>query len=353
MTIRAREIMTKKAKVGIIGAGGVTIFHYRGYTAANADIVAIADTNPAALEKRQKEWNIPRGYESYESLLADPDIEAVSICLPNALHHPATLAAARAGKHVLVEKPISLSLEHAQEMIDVCREAGVILQVGHHLRSDPAAEKAKRMIHSGELGRVTYMRLRQAHDWSGAKAIKASFATRASSGGGTLLDNGCHMMDWARYFGGPVREVYARAATLGFDIEVDDTAVASLEFASGALATIESAWTATGWEVGFWIYGTKGALEYTNRSGEYLLRHAFRDSPGTTFDKPDVATYKFGGLDAHSRNVVEFLEAIHGEREVVCTGEDGLEAVRLILAAYESARERKPVAFEALELAGS
>lgn len=341
-----------RPKVGIIGAGGVAIFHYRGYTAAGAEIVAIADVNPAAVEARQREWHIPRGHASYESLLADPEIEAVSVCLPNALHHPATLAAARAGKHVLCEKPISLSLDKAQEMIDACREAGVTLQIGHHLRSDPAAERVKGMIARGELGRLTYLRLRQAHDWGGAKSLKPSFTTFATSGGGTLLDNGCHMMDWARYFGGDVRTVYAQAATLGFDIEVDDTAVANLTFASGALGTVESAWTATGWEFGFWIYGTKGAVEYSNRLGTPVLRHVFRDSPGTTWHETDVATYAFGGLDGHSRSVVEFLAAIRGERGVICTGEDGLEAVRLILAAYESARTRRAVEVAALEPVG-
>jgi predicted dehydrogenase len=339
-------------KVGIIGAGGVAIFHYKGYTAAGAEIVGIADLNPAAVEARQRQWHIPRGYASYESLLADPEIEAVSVCLPNALHHPATLAAARAGKHVLCEKPISLSLEEAQEMIGACRAAGVTLQVGHHLRSDPAAEKAKAMIERGELGRVTYMRLRQAHDWGGAKRLKASFTTLATAGGGTLLDNGCHMMDWARYFGGEVTSVYAHAATLQFDIEVDDTAVATLRFASGALGTVETAWTATGWEFGFWIYGTKGAVEYSNRLGTPVMRHVFRDSPGTSWSETDVATYTFGGLDGHSRSVVEFLAAIRGEREVICTGEDGLEAVRLILAAYDSARAGKAVELGALEPVG-
>jgi predicted dehydrogenase len=333
-------------KVGIIGAGGVSIFHYKGYTAAGAEIVAIADASPAALEKRQAEWKIGRGYENFDRLLADPEVEAVSVCLPNALHHPATLAAARAGKHVLCEKPISLSLEEAREMIAVTREAGVVLQVGHHLRTNPYAEKAKAIIESGELGRLTYARLRQAHDWGGAEEVKASFGKRASSGGGTLLDNGCHMMDLARFFGGEVREVHARVATLKFDIEVEDTSLVSLEFESGALGSVENAWTATGWEEGFWLYGTRGALEYTNRTGTPEMRHVRRASPGTDWANQDVTTYRFAGLEAHSRGVAAFLAAIRGEREVVCTGEDGLEAVRLVLASYESAGTGLPVALE-------
>lgn len=329
-------------KVGVIGGGGVSRFHFAGYAAAGAQVVAVAEANPQTLEQVQSEWRVPRGYADFGALCADPEVEAVSVCLPNSLHHPATLAAARAGKHVLCEKPISLSLEQAQEMIDACKEAGVILQIGHHLRSNAAAEKARELITSGELGRVAFVRLRQAHDWGGGP-VRESFRTLASSGGGTLLDNGSHMMDLARYFGGPVRELYARTATLGFEVEVEDTSVVSLEFESGALGSVENAWTATGWEEAFWVYGTRGALEYTNRLQTPTLRHIFRSSPGTDWNHQDVAVYQFAGLEAHTRNVVEFLQAVRGERPVICTGEDGLEAVRLILASYRSARERRPV----------
>lgn len=330
-------------KVGVIGLGGVSRFHFAGYRAGGAEVVAVSDLSQEAIQAAQDEWQVPRGYQDYHSLLADAEVEAVSVCLPNALHHPVTVAAARAGKHVLCEKPLSLSLERAQEMIEACLEAGVTLQTGHHLRTNPYAERARQLVESGALGRLTYLRLRQAHDWGGLRTVRPSFGSLASAGGGTLLDNGSHMMDLARYFGGDVREVFARTATLGFEVEVEDTAVVSLEFASGALGIVENAWTATGWEEGFWLYGTRGALEYTNRSGTPELRHVFRDSPGTTWDRTDHATYHFAGLEAHARGVVAFLAAIRGEREVVCTGEDGLEAVRLIAASYQSARSGQPV----------
>jgi len=345
-------------KVALIGAGGITRIHYAGYQTAGADVVAIADVNPKALETRQREWDIPRAYASYEELLEqEPEVQAVSVCLPNAFHHPATIAAAKAGKHVLCEKPISLSLDKAQEMIDACHEAGVKLQIGHHMRSDAASVKAKAMIDAGELGRITYIRLRQAHDWAGAATVRDSFGKLANSGGGTLLDNGCHMMDLARYFGGNVEDVFARMATLQYDVEVEDTAQVSLQFASGALGSVENAWTAKGWENGFWIYGTKGALEYTTRasySGSTdvsTLRHIFRTSPGTTWAETDVADYHFAGYAAHPRSVHSFVHSIVNGEDVVCSGEDGLEAVRLVVAAYESARSGLPVKVDNVESA--
>lgn len=340
----------KALRVGIIGAGGISNAHYKGYAAGGAQVVAVADVNLAALETRQSEWGVRQAFTDYEQLLALPEVEAVSICTPNVFHYPATLAAAKAGKHILCEKPISLSLAEARQMIEACRTAGVVLQINHHLRSSGAACKAKQILESGELGRVTFIRLRQAHDWGGTNAVRESFGKKALSGGGTLLDNGCHLFDLARYFGGEVEEIFARTATLKFDIEVEDTAHASLRFESGALGEIEAAWTATGWEEGFWIYGTKGALEYTNRYGRPMLRFSHRTSPGTTWAEPDHTDHTFAGEPSHTRHVGNFLAAIRGERPVICTGQDGLEAVRLVLAAYESARTGQPLRLEDFRL---
>lgn len=331
-----------KLGVGIIGAGAISDVHIEGYRLAGARVVALADVSGDALAAQQEKWQIPRVYAAYRELLEDPDVDVVSICAPTVVHHPATMAAAAAGKHVLCEKPVSLSLDLAQEMIDACERAGVVLSVGHQLRSHGAADRAKSLIVSGELGEITYIRLRQAHDWGGGP-VRESFSTKASAGGGTLLDNGCHLADLARFLGGDVAEVYCRVANRKFSIEVEDTAQVSLRFRSGALGSIEVAWTATGWEEGFWAYGTEGALEYTNRDGAYELRHRLRVSPHTAWGEPDLIRYSFGGAKPHHRHVQAFVEAVRGQRSVLCSGSDGMEAVRLILAAYRSAETNAPV----------
>ncbi len=333
-------------RIGIIGTGGIAQAHVDGYKLAGADIVAVADVNPTTLAQRQNAWDVATGYASYEVLLADPAVEAVSICTPNSSHHSITIAAAKAGKHVLCEKPVSMNLADAQEMIDACATAGVVFQVGHHMRSWAAAAKAKQIIDAGGIGKVTYARLRQAHDWGGAAEVRGVFGSKAHSGGGTLLDNGCHLFDLARYLGGDVRDVYARIATLKFDIEVEDTAISSLGFASGALGQVEVAWTGTGWQEAFWIFGTEGSLECDNRVGANVLTHRFRESAGTTWADLDIATYDLKGLPSHSQHVANFLAAIDGTGPVVCTGQDGLEAVRLVLASYESAESGAPVVLD-------
>lgn len=330
-------------RAGIVGVGGISHYHAEGYRLAGCDLVAICDLDPSMLRRKAREWDVDEVYEDAEEMFASADLDVISICTPVAGHHPVTLQAARAGIHVLCEKPIALDLRQGQEMIDACRDAGVILQIGHQMRSAGAVAHAKRMIDDGVIGDVAFVRLRQAHDWGGANQVSPSFATKGSGGGGTLLDNGCHMMDLLRYLGGEVEEVYARTATRRWPVELEDTSLASFRFASGALASVENSWTATGWEEGFWIYGSAGSLEYTNRHQTPVLVHSFRESPGTTWAGTDVARIEFDGAPPHHRQILALVEAIRGEREVICTGEDGLEAVRLVFAAYDSAAANRPV----------
>ncbi len=333
---------SKRHRIAIVGTGDIARVHVAGYKAAGAEIVAICDINADMLSRRQREWEVNTTYTDYRDLIASGDFDAVSICTPNSTHHPITLASAAAGKHVLCEKPVSLDLAQGAEMIDATRAAGVVFQVGHHLRSWVAAATAKAIIDRGELGRVTAIRFRQAHDWGGS-GVRGVFGVKALSGGGTLLDNGCHLFDLARYFGGDVANVFARIARLQYDIEVEDTAHASLQFVSGALATIETAWTATGYHEGFWVFGTEGSLECDSRTGANTLVHRYRSAGSAPGNTTDVVTHTLNSPVAHTVHVANFLAAIDGTREVICTGADGLEAVRLVLASYESAESGRPV----------
>jgi len=337
----------KVVNAAIIGAGGISQRHLEGYRAAGVNVVAVADASEAIRQLREQEWNV-RAYASADELLAQEDVQAVSICTPNAYHAPATIAALTRGIHVLCEKPLSLDLDACDAMIEAARQSGAVLQTGHHLRSSPLARTARRLIDEGRIGRVTFMRLRQAHDWGGAEQVRGAFGSLAASGGGTLLDNGCHMMDLARYFGGDVRSIHARMATLKFDIEVEDTSVATLDFESGALASVENAWTATGWEESFHVYGTQGALECSNRLGKARLRFLNRETGHGDWATGDETWYDYARADnAHARSVVHFVESIEQGLPVVCSGEDGRESVRLVLGAYESARTGQTVALSA------
>jgi predicted dehydrogenase len=197
-------------------------------------------------------------------------------------------------------------------------------------------ERARAAIAAGTLGRITFLRFRQAHDWAGATTLGPTFRTRALAGGGTLLDNGCHLFDLARYLGGEVTHAWAQGATLGFAAEVEDTATASLRFASGALGHVETQWTATGWEMSFAVYGTRGALEYSDRSGRPVLRYLHRGPADTAWADVTEETWSEPAGSDHTRAVGAFIEAVRGERPPLCTGADGLAAVGIALACYRS-----------------
>jgi predicted dehydrogenase len=333
-------------RVAIIGTGAIAHNHLVGYRAADADVVALCDVDRSTLAQRQQEWEVAAGFTDVDALLAEVDVDAVSICTPNSSHHPITLAVANAGKHVLCEKPISMSLAEADEMIAACDDAAVVFQIGHHMRSWAAAERARAMIERGDIGDVAYARFRQAHDWAGATKVRGVFGSKEMSGGGTLLDNGCHLFDLARYLCGDVRDVFARTSTRKFAVEVEDTAVSSLGFVSGAIGQVEVAWTGTGWQEAFWVFGTEGSLECDSRVGANVLTHRFRVSAATTWADTDVARYELQGGAPHTQHVANFLAAIEGRRDVVCSGEDGREAVQLVLASYESAETGRPVVLE-------
>ena len=335
--------LAEPLNVGIIGAGGISQRHYDGYRLAGANVVAFADVSEDTRTRRETEW-LSRGYASFGDMLEREALQAVSICSPNAYHAAAAVSALNRGIHVLCEKPLSLDLSDCDAMIGAARLSGAVLQTGHHLRSSPLVETAKRLIDEGRIGRVNFMRLRQAHDWGGAEAVRGVFGSKSASGGGTLLDNGCHMFDLARYFGGDVRSIYARIATLKFDIEVEDLSLAHLEFESGALASVETSWSATGWEESFAVYGTHGALECSNRLGTPRLRLLTREYGFGGWDKGDETWYEFAdSTNGHVRSVQHFLASVTAGRPVVCSGEDGRESVRLVLGGYESARSGLPV----------
>ena len=335
---------TSALRIAVVGSGDIARAHVIGYKAAGAHIVAICDISNDMLAMRRREWEVDDTYTDYRDLLAGAHFDALSICTPNSTHHPITMAAVAAGKHVLCEKPVSLDLAQGAEMVAAAKVAGVVFQVGHHLRSWASASRAKAMIDAGDLGAITAIRFRQAHDWGGG-GVRGVFGSKAHSGGGTLLDNGCHLFDLARYFGGDVDNVFARVARLQYDIEVEDTAHASLAFASGALGTIETAWTATGYHEGFWVFGTQGSLECDSRTGANTLIHRFRSPGSPRGGVTDVTTYCLNAPVAHTTHVANFLAAIRGEREVICSGADGVEAVRLVLAAYRSGETASTVSF--------
>ena len=196
-----------KLGIGIIGTGSIAqLAHIPGYQAISdqCEIVAAADVSEDALAAAQRDFGIPHLFRDYHELLQLDEVDAVSICASNPIHHPATLAALAAGKHVFCEKPLALNAADAREMVEAAQKADRILAVDFQSRFIPQAVALKQCIERGELGEVYFVRAAWNRRRGFAPRTKGAFHSKALNGGGALIDVGVHVIDTALWLmGGP------------------------------------------------------------------------------------------------------------------------------------------------------
>lgn len=326
-----------------------------------ASLVAVCDRQRERADAMGDEYGVAA--RDFAAILADPEVDAVTVCTPSGAHAGVAIMAMEAGKHVLVEKPMEVSVAACQQMLDVQRRHEVRLAVVSQHRFDPASERVRQALDEGALGplvaldmRVPWFRTQEYYDsgdWRG---------TLDMEGGGCLINQGIHTLDLLRWMGGPVTAVTARMATAAHErIEVEDIIVGTLEFASGALGSLlASTATYPGFPARLAVYGRDGAAVIEG-DGLKILEARGRqsiDAAGPTAHALKVATggtqaASSGGSafeedpwawgDAHRAQLRDFVEACREGRAPRVDGEAGLEAVRLIRALYESARTGQEV----------
>jgi predicted dehydrogenase len=324
--MEAREL-----KVGIIGAGAIGRVHAEAYgRREGCRVVAVADVDAARGSRLASDVGAT-SYPNAAALLAAASVDAVSICLPHALHVAATLEVAAAGKHVLCEKPIATSLADADRMIDACREAGVLLMIGHTHRFYPEHVVARRLLREGAIGRLLFV-----NDviWAGHEgdARRAWRSDPSLNGGGIFMDNGIHAADRLRWFlDSDIAWVAARVGQGRGVLDGEEHGTALLGFANGVTATLQEAIglprAAGSCYVEF--IGAEGTLRVDTWQGLKLCR------PGHDWQPVALPQDLLPGFDAET---AEFLAAIRENRTPSVTGEDGRAALALIQAIYESAR---------------
>ncbi len=329
---------------GIVGAGMVARYHAAGIARTpGARLVAVCREDAARAEEAAAQFGVP--CETHlEALLTRPDVDAVCICTPSGQHAAQAIAAAQAAKHVLVEKPMALSLADADAMIAACRAAGVRLGVALQRRIDPIFLSVKGAIDAGGLGKLTlgaiavpYLRPQSYYDsaaWRGTWAL---------DGGGALMNQGIHLLDLLVWYMGDAATVQASAATLAHAIEVEDCVAAALRFSSGALGSVTATTTATpGFPHRVEVYGDQGGVQI---EGEQIVRWEISGSePPEAISSPGQASAGAGasptgiGAVGHTRLLGNFVAALHAGRAPLVPGEEGRRSLALALAIYESAR---------------
>lgn len=339
-------------RFGLFGAGSIAIYRHAPEISSHpcAKIVAIYDPI-----KSRAEWLAGQyGGEvvaSEKALLSRKDIDAVVVATPNAHHARLTVAALKAGKHVLCEKPMATSLADAKKMIAAAKKAGKKLMIGHNQRLMPPHVKAKQLIQQGVIGDVLTFRTSFGHGgpemWSQDKGPHTWFFKKEEAFVGTMGDLGVHKADLIRWLlGSEVVEVGAFVDTLakrndkGKIISVDDNAVCILRLASGAMGQLTASWTYSAAEDNITIiYGTKGQMVLGANPSfpvEVMLSNG------------EAAQYKVGAVSTNEAQLPSgipdaFIDAILDDAEPEIGGTEGLKALAIVLACLKSAETKQIV----------
>ena len=315
-----------------------------------ATIVAVASPTPAHAETFARRHDIARVYTDYRELLRDPSVEMIWVTTPNDLHAPITIEAARAGKHVVCEKPLCLTLEEAEAMIDACAKAGVLLLYAEELFFAPKYVKAKQMADEGAFGRVHLVKQGEKHsgphaDW---------FWDVARSGGGALMDLGCHGIAFCWWFLGKpaVRSVYAQLSTQvhGERTQGDDEAVTIIEFDGGAIGVVENSWNRPGgMDDSIEIFGAKGQTYADMLMGNALPTYS-EVGFGYAVEKASTTRgWTFPVFEEHwnygfPQELRHFARCVRGRETPISDGETGRVVLEVLYAAYASAGLGRKVA---------
>ncbi|NLH16230.1 MAG: Gfo/Idh/MocA family oxidoreductase [Phycisphaerae bacterium] len=335
---------------GIVGAGLIADFHARAIRELpNARLLGLFDNTPEKAEQLAIKFRA-KAFDSLEAMLADPGIDIVTIATPSGAHAEPAIAAARAGKHVLCEKPLEITLDRIDEMIAAHHAAGTMLGGIFQNRFNPAMEPLRRAVAEERFGRITYAGVFVPW-WRTDEYYSGSWhGTLAMDGGGALMNQSIHMIDMLLDIVGPVRRVSAFAGTLGHTIEAEDTAVAVVEFAHGALGQIFG--TTASWPGRFKQFemtGTRGTVVYVEdsftewrfadeRAEDAVIRTRFGQVQSNGGGVADPAAI---GHHNHARNFAAFVEAVEKGQPFEIDASQARKAVELILAIYKSAREGK------------
>jgi len=337
----------EKTKVAILGAGFIADIHVESYKrfVKDAQVVAVYTRSMEKAEAFAQKHKIAQWYDDIDKLLDGCDCDVVDICLPNFMHADACIKAAGAGKHIIVEKPLALTLEEADAMIAVCKVNNKKLMYAEELCFAPKYERVRALVDAGAVGKV-YM-LKQAEKHSGPHS--AWFYDVNLSGGGVLMDMGCHALAWFRWMnkGVRVKSVFAQMNTVLHNeiTKGEDNMVAVIEFENGVVCLAEDSWARHGgMDDRITVYGDKGvsyadlfqgnsALTYSTVGYDYAAEKAGQTT-GWTF-----TAYEEAFNQGYPHELEHFIECVREDKVPLVTGEDGRDVLEMIYACYASAKE--------------
>lgn len=343
-------------RIGILGGGGILAAHAPAYRqlADLCTVTVVAEPNPGRADAiRSLLGDRVRIVPDYQDLLADPNVDAVDILLPHHLHMAATIAAAVAGKPVLVEKVMARNVWECDRMIDACERAGVSLTICHDRRYNPEWRAIKGVVDSGALGRIFFWRLN--HNQDVAPPASHWIRSRDALGGGAIMSCLTHQIDALRWYGGEVAEVACMSRSDPARMEGEFVAVLTAGMASGALAELSINWWTSAHREGrnLWyemvhVCGTTGEAYMMSGRGAFVNLHTGADSDAVArFGEAALEGFvplTVGEGTGHIRCIREWVASLRGEpADIITSGRDCRGTVEVAEAAYEAEKEARTV----------
>ncbi len=347
-----------KVRIGIIGSGSISNMHMSGYTRLkDVEVIAVCDINEERVKEFAQRYHIPYTFTDYNEMLKMQEIDAVSVTAWNNIHAPASIAALRAGKDVLCEKPLALNADQAREMVEVSKETGKLLMVGFCRRFGDNTKALKEIIDTGDLGSIYYAKAGCLRRWGNPGGW---FSDKQRSGGGPVIDLGVHMIDLVRYLSGKPKALSVTASTfhqMGMKPEikgiskynsadyseyndVEDCAAALIKFDNKMTLFFETSWVQNikGDNLYLELYGDKAGAKMEPEFELYETKLDYlRDS------KPLLDPNGSGFEHNFIEEIQHFISCIKDGTPCLNPAEDGLELMKIIDAIYQSAQTGREV----------
>lgn len=332
-------------KFGIIGCGMISNIHAKAIQSLEeAELVGVADCDPDRAKAFAKNYEIA-AYSDADALLSDPNIDVVCICTPSGFHAEGALNALKRGKHVVLEKPMTLTTESAKMLVEACRENSCLLTVISQNRLAPDVKYVKELYDQKAFGTVSLVSLYMKY-WRDPEYYSSSNwkGTKRFDGGGALMNQGIHGIDLLQYIAGEAKLIKGKVKTCFHDIEVEDTAAAILEFPDGALGIVEGSTCAyPGFQRRIEILGDSGyVILEENSIRELVVDKKPIEVKKTTNDAsissdPTALDYR-----KHAEQIQNLIDAIQGKADLLIDAEEGYRAVSLIESIYRSSESETP-----------
>jgi predicted dehydrogenase len=320
----------------IIGCGRIGTRRINALKKIGAEVKCVVDPQAHAV-KLAEELGCDH-YRDYHEAIKRNDVDCVIVATPNKFHAPITIEAFKHKKHVFCEKPLARNLEEAKAMVETANESGYFLKTGSNLRYFSNVWKAKELFDAGKIGEPLFIRGWIGHDilrwigYKGGELPKSWFLDPELIGGGTFLDNGVHILDLFRWFFGDFNRCFGRVETLHIPIKLEDNGWGLYQGKNGKTAFLQCSWTEWASYMYMELYGTEGSIYIDNRRNTSKTTYSDREGIQQVFD------YSTEPPKSYELELRDYIAAVEAGRQPLASGFDGMKAVGMVHAVYESSK---------------